>query len=291
VSAPEPAPPPSWPAACPRTWLFAPADQQRKLDSALGSSAEAVIADLEDSVVTERKAHARERALVFLTAGAAPGAGGPMRVVRINDPLGQEGSRDLDALAHLPGAVLMVPKATLASLERVRAAGPLSAIALVESALGVAQAESIAALAHVAALALGTIDLSAELGLRALPDGLELLHVRSRIVLACALSGVPAIDGVYAAVGEAAGLAEEARRARALGFAGKLCIHPAQLEPLRAALAPTPQELERARLTLAAYESARSGRRGAALLDGEMVDLASVRVAQRVLGLASTDGE
>jgi citrate lyase subunit beta/citryl-CoA lyase len=268
----------------PRAWLFTPADDRRKLDSAARSGAEAVIADLEDAVAQERKDIAREQALEFL-AEHVP-RDGPARVVRINAPRTEHGRVELQRLSERQPAAVMVPKANLATIALARAAR-LPVVALVETAQGVSELEEIAALDGVLAIALGTVDLAAELGLGEMPDGLELLHVRSRLVLACALGGIPAIDGVYLNVTDMGGLADEARRARALGFAGKLCIHPAQLEIVHDAFIPSATELERARRVVEAYEHSLAEQRGAGLADGEMVDLATVRNARRILG--STD--
>jgi citrate lyase subunit beta/citryl-CoA lyase len=263
----------------PRAWLFTPADDRRRLDSGVRCGAEAVIADLEDAVAEERKDVARGQALGFLATRDER----PLRVVRVNDPCTERGRIDLECLGGRAPAAVMVPKACLATIALARAAG-VPVIALVETAQGVSELEAIAALDGVLAIALGTVDLSAELGLGELPDGLELLHVRSRLVLACALGGIPAIDGVYLNVTDMGGLADEARRARALGFAAKLCIHPAQLEIVRDAFTPSAAELERARRVVEAYERSLGGQRGAGLADGQMVDLATVRRARRVLG-------
>ena len=262
----------------PLTWLFTPADDKRKLHSALRCGAEAVIADLEDAVAEDRKDLALGHAREFLDSSH----GGPGRIVRVNDLRSERGRVDLERLSELSTPIVMVPKANLATLALVAAAG-LPAIALVETAQGVSELEAIATLDGVLAIALGTVDLAAELGLGELPDGLELLHVRSRLVLACALGGVPAIDGVHVHVRDGDGLAREAQRARALGFAAKLCIHPAQLEVVRAAFTPSAAELERARRVLAAHERSIAQLRGAVLVDDEMVDLASVRRARRIV--------
>lgn len=283
------------------TWLFTPADERRKLDAALRSRAHVVIADLEDAVAPGRKELAREQAFEFVSGGSRPRGGGappgedaspgdaspaaghePLRVARINDPRTEAGRADLERMSAASPPALMIPKAELDSLALAHAAG-VRTIALVETARGVAEVERIAALDGVVAVALGTVDLAAELGLGELPDGLELLHVRSRMVLACALGGVPALDGVHLAVGDVDALAAEARRARALGFAGKLCIHPAQIDVVRDAFAPSPAELERARAVVDAYRHSLAEQRGAALAGGEMVDLATVRRAEAIL--------
>lgn len=272
-------------APWPRAWLFTPADEARKLDSATRSGAECLIADLEDGVAPQRKDLAREHAAEFL---ARANGDGPRRIVRINDPRTERGRHDLERLAGQPGLTVMVPKANVASVELAHGAGART-IALVESARGVSEVERIAMLEGVVAIAVGTVDLAAELGLSELPDGLELLHIRSRVVLACALAGVPAIDGVHLRIGDLEELGVEARRSRALGFAAKLCIHPAQLAVVREAFAPSAAELEHARAVVEAYERALDDSRGAVLAGGEMVDLATVRRARLILGEAPAE--
>ncbi|HEY1451299.1 MAG TPA: CoA ester lyase [Solirubrobacteraceae bacterium] len=271
----------------PRAWLFTPADDRRKLDSALRSDAEAVIADLEDAVAPVRKDVAREHAMALLDAGIDR-APGPALVLRINDPRSERGAHDLQALGACSAAdvVVMVPKATLETVALTRATGA-SVVALIETPQGLVQAESIATADGVLALAIGTVDLAAELGLGELPDGLELLHARSRIVVAGALGGVPALDGVYLSLDDASGLQAEAERARALGFAGKLCIHPRQLAPVRAAFTPTAAELQHARDVVADYERVLAEGSGVAASGGEMQDAATVRRARRMLGADS----
>jgi citrate lyase subunit beta/citryl-CoA lyase len=279
----------------PRTWLFTPADERRKLDASLRSRAQVLIADLEDAVSPERKQLAREQAFEFVSGDAAPPAddatlgdapplsdGAPLRVARINDPRTEIGRIDLERLRAAGAPALMVAKAELDSLALAHAAG-VRTIALVETARGVAEVERIAVLDGVLAVAIGTVDLAAELNLGELPDGLELLHVRSRLVLACALAGIPALDGVHLGVDNLEALSCEARRARALGFAGKLCIHPAQVEVVREAFAPSAAELQRARAVVEAYQAGRAAQRGVGLADGEMVDLATVRRAEAIL--------
>lgn len=261
----------------PRAWLFTPAGDERKLAAAERSQADALIADLEDAVPPAGKAAAREAAVEFASRHARP-----PRIVRINDPRGEHGRADLEALRGTPPLAVMVPKAEIASLQLVGQLG-IPAVALLETSRGVAEAEQVATMPGVIALALGVVDLASELGLAELPDGLELLHVRSRIVLAAALGAIPAIDGPHVRVDDRSGLELESRRARALGFSAKLCIHPAQLEIVRSAFTPSAHELAWARRVLDAYERVGGDGRGAALVDGEMIDLATVRRARRVL--------
>lgn len=264
--------------AAQRTLLFVPADRPERVAKALASGADAVIVDLEDAVRPERKEEARAQLAALLA-----GAGEARRIVRVNDPATEAGRLDLEAAAAAGAEAAMVPKASRATVATATAAG-VPVVALVESAAGLREAGDVAATDGVIALALGNVDLGAELGLRPLPNGEELLHARSSLVLAVAASGLPALDGVFLDPADADGLRAEAERARALGFHGKLCIHPSQLEPVRRAFAPSAEELERARRALAAY--ADGAEPGAIVLDGRMVDEAVLRDARRLLAEA-----
>jgi citrate lyase subunit beta / citryl-CoA lyase len=269
----------------PRTWLFTPADDPRKLARAVRSGAEVVIADLEDSVAPERKEAARQNASAFITSTPEPASA--RRIVRISDPRSEAGRLDLERLGYSASETLMVPKACSDSLERVHRLG-LRAVALVETAHGLAEVERIAAHVATVAVAIGTVDLAAELGLGELPDGLELLYARSRVVLACSLAGIPAIDGPLPRLGDRESLQSEALRARALGFAAKLCIHPDHVEMIRDAFTPSAEEVAHARRIIDSYERSLAENRGVTRAGDEMVDVASVRRAQRTLARVDT---
>jgi citrate lyase subunit beta/citryl-CoA lyase len=201
------------------------------------------------------------------------------RLVRVNAAGTPELPADLAALegARLDGLVL--PKATPAALDMLPAHGP-PLVAIVETATGLRETRALAAHPRVAVLALGSVDLSAELGLIPRADGLELLLARSTLVLESAAAGLRApIDGVHVDVRDLDGLAARARLARTLGMRGTLCIHPAQIAVVHAAFAPDERELDWARRVL----DAASERPGVAALDGEMVDAAVVARARRLL--------
>jgi citrate lyase subunit beta/citryl-CoA lyase len=145
----------------------------------------------------------------------------------------------------------------------------------------VANARDIAACPAVGRLALGHIDLMADLGVQCGPDERELDSVRFELVLASRLAGrPPPVDGVTAAIDDEALLAADTQRAHRFGFGGKLCIHPRQVAPVHAALAPTAQQLAWARRVV---EAAAAAGGGAVRVDGEMVDRPVVLLAQRML--------
>ena len=262
-----------------RTFLIFPGDDERKRERALSSGADAVILDLEDGVAPSAKDVARERVRAFVEA-----PGRPARLVRVNDPASELGARDLAAVAALDGEVgVVVPKARPGTVA-LASGGGRPVVALVEDAVGVRDAHELAAGPGVVALAIGTADLSASLGLVADGSGTELLFVRSQLVVASSAAGLrPPVDGPCLDVRDAAALERETRAARTLGLRGKLCIHPDQVEVVHRALAPTPGEVERARRVLAAWDGIRADGGAVGTVDGTLVDLPVVERARAVV--------
>lgn len=261
-----------------RSFLVFPGDDDHKRERALGSGADAVVLDLQDGVAQEAKAGARQRLQVFVTA-----PGSPARLVRVNDPAGRTGAADLDAVAGFEDVAVVVPKAGLATVEvAARTGRPL--IALVESATGVRDAHELAAHPAVVALAIGSADLTASLGLGATGDGTELLFVRSHLVVASAAAAIrPPIDGPCLDVRDPIALEREALLAYRLGLRGKLCIHPGQVPGVHQGFAPTPEEVERARRVTAAWDEILAGGSAVGVVDGMLVDLPVVERARAVI--------
>ena len=286
-----------------RSILFVPGDRPERYDNALGAGADAVCIDLEDAVPAARKDEARNAVAGFLAARTrGPGAGDPTEtpfplvgrshgtpiwspmalVVRVNDMASGEGARDAAELASCPPPdALMLPKVRTGSDVRDAAGRLPSATALlplIETARGLENAVEIAACDGVAGLIFGGFDLAIELG--AEPCWEALLYARSRVVHAAALSGLDAIDMPSRDFGEMSGLREEAVRARHLGFAGKVAIHPAQIPVIHEVFTPSPEEVRRAREII---EADRAAGGSAVALDGRMVDRPVVEAARRVL--------
>jgi citrate lyase beta subunit len=258
-----------------RSLLFAPGSDERKLRSALGSAADAVVADLEDAVAPAQKDAARE-----LVAALRP------PVVRVNGADTTWFADDLALVGELGPSAIVLPKATPDAVAVLGPDGP-PVIAIVETAMGVRLAYETASAPRVAALLLGAVDLGAELGLEPRPDGLEILYARSQVVVGSAAAGIrPPFDIVHVDVRDEQGLEEESRLARSLGFRGKACIHPAQLDVVHRVFAPTEEELAWARRVVDAYERETGEGRGVFALNGAMVDLPVVERARRILAEA-----
>jgi citrate lyase subunit beta/citryl-CoA lyase len=166
------------------------------------------------------------------------------------------------------------------------AAGGRPIFPLLETARGILNADTIAAApapARLGALLFGAEDLTAEIGIARTIDGDELLYARSRVVLAAAAAGVDAIDAVFTRLDDADGLRRDASRARALGFTGKMTIHPAQVAVVNEMFAPTADEIAAAERLIASFESAQRAGDGVARIDGQMVDAPVVARARRIL--------
>ena len=206
-----------------------------------------------------------------------------VRVNGVGTPFWED---DLRAIAGLELDALVLPKAAPEAVAALGPEGP-PLVAIVETARGLRSAHETAASPRVVALVLGAVDLGLELGLEPRPDGQEVLFARSQLVLDSAAAEIRApFDQVYVDTRDHQGLEAECRLARSLGFRGKACIHPAQIEIVNRVFSPSEDEVTRARRVVEAYELAAEEGRGAVGLDGEMVDLPVVERARRVLAEA-----
>lgn len=237
-----------------------------------------MILDLEDAVGPGDKAAARE-ALVAHPLD-------PTRtIVRVNAFESEHFEADLAALAKTSYRTVMLPKASDAA--ETHPLRGYDVIALCETAAGILAAGELAATEHVVALFWGAEDLVASLGGTSsrFADGAYrdvARHARSSVLLAAAANGIAAIDSVYLNIADVAGLAAEAEDAVASGFAATACIHPGQVDTIRAAYAPTAVQLDRARAILALAETSH----GVFAYEGQMVDEPVLRHARTLLARA-----
>jgi citrate lyase subunit beta/citryl-CoA lyase len=237
-----------------RALLFVPGHRADRFDKALAAGASAVIVDLEDAVAPADKDAARATLAGWLSANAGPQH---QVIVRINSADTPWFAADL-ALCSAPGvAGVMLPKAERPeTLAQLRAAGARGLLPLVESAAGIANLDALARAPGVWRLAFGSIDLQVDLGLKDATED-ELLPFRLQLVLASRLAGIGApVDGVSTAIDDADRLQQDVARARRLGFAGKLCIHPKQVALVQAGMAPSAAELAWARRVIDASAAA-----------------------------------
>jgi citrate lyase subunit beta / citryl-CoA lyase len=265
-----------------RTYLFVPGTRPDRFAKALASGADVVVLDLEDAVAVADKASARHTVANWFASAAQ--ADRARIVVRINDAKSDWFAADLQALREAGAGGVLLPKAESAQDILATKAGlpGASVLALIESARGVVEVDSVAA-AGAARLVFGTLDFALDLDIDISSDASGLAYAASRIALASRVAGLPSpVAGVTPQLDDTARLLADLAAARSQGFGAKLCIHPAQVEPIHAALRPNAQQLDWARRVLAAEAASP----GAARLDGRMVDRPVVLQAERTLDLA-----
>ena len=271
-----------------RSVMFTPGDRPDMLRKAPEVGADVIVFDLEDAVAPGRKAEAREAVADVLSDPEFDPDPDVEVCVRVTpDP-----NEDLAILDHGRPDSLMLPKVasadavnTLDRLVRDRSGvnGSLQVLSLVEGARGVLEAPAIADAEATDALVFGAEDLAADIGATRSSEGTEVLYARERVVIAASAAGVDAIDTVYTDIEDTAGLAEETRFARQLGYDGKMAIHPAQVEPINEAFTPDPEEIEWAERVLEAREAADREERGVFRVDGEMIDAPLIARAERII--------
>lgn len=258
-------------------WLFCPADRPERFAKAAARS-DVVILDLEDAVSAKDKVAAR-RALTSTPLD-------PERtVVRVNAYGTDDFALDLEALESTNYGLIMLPKCETA--EQMDALAPRSVIALVETPLGAVNVTASAASDNCVGIMWGAEDLIAALGGTAsrVEDGSYrgvANHVRSQSLLAARAHGVLALDSVFLDIGDHAGLRAETDDAVAVGFDGKVAIHPAQVAVIREAYAPSEADARWARDVLAQVEK----NRGVFTFEGKMVDAPVIAHARRIVNRA-----
>jgi citrate lyase subunit beta/citryl-CoA lyase len=272
-----------------RSLLFVPGDSQIKLIKGRQARADALVVDWEDAVAPEQKAQARSLTAEFLRAPDAPRQ---LTLVRFNPVSSRAFPEDCAALANCLADGIMLSKCRSAEdvrvlekvLECVDPAERCDIFPLVESPAALLNAFSIASASRrVSALAFGAEDFSAEIGLVRSGNEIELLYARSALLTAARAAGRGAIDSPCLEFRNLAKVAAAARRARRLGFDGKMAIHPAQIDTINETFLPSESEMEQARSMLAAASSGA----GVFAVGGSMVDEAILRRARRTVHLAS----
>jgi citrate lyase subunit beta/citryl-CoA lyase len=272
-----------------KTWLFVPGHEPDKIRKALASRADVVIVDWEDAVPVSQKEQARS--MTRATLVDLPSR--PRVVLRINSAKTDQYAQDIASLQGLPVSAIMLAKASEpAELPHLAEQGK-AIIPVIESALGIENAFQIAK-AHplVERLVLGTMDLMANMGAQWEPDGPALQYIRSRLLIANRAAGLAGpIDGVYPQLSDLDGLHREATTARKLGFAGKLILHPRQIDVVHQVFLPTREEIEQARETIAAFDEAIAAGRSAIRMGDRFVDPPIVIWAQNVLRMGGEEIE
>ncbi|WP_420621580.1 HpcH/HpaI aldolase/citrate lyase family protein [Candidatus Poriferisodalis sp.] len=292
-----------------RSELAVPGSLPSLFEKAAASSADYVFLDLEDAVAPDDKESARHNVIEAL-AGIDWRAAGKTVSVRINGLDTHYMYRDLVDVVEQAGVHLdtvMIPKvgvpgdvytvdALLSQMEQALGLRHRIGVeALIETALGMANVEAVAAASpRLEALHFGVADYAASCRARTMtigglnPDypGDQWHSALSRLLVACRANGLRAIDGPFGDFSDPEGFMAGARRAAALGYDGKWAIHPTQVDLANEVFTPPAAEVEQARRVLGALDEAAAAGRGAAQLDGRMIDAASARMARNVVETA-----
>ena len=262
-------------------FLFVPGTRPDRFLKALNSGAGGVIIDLEDAVGIDDKEKARG-----LVRQAWADFSDPQKkqlVIRINAPGTQFYGADLALAEEINAPCLLIPKSE--SRDQINGAAQIlpttAIIPMIETALGLDCLKEIANAQQVLRLALGNLDLQADLGMVCDEQESELLTARFQLVFQSRVAEIPPpIDGVTPSTTDENRISADAVRAKRMGFGGKLCIHPNQISLVRKAFEPSAAEIDWAQRVVQADQDSHGG---AVKLDGRMIDRPVVLLAQRTL--------
>jgi citrate lyase beta subunit len=261
-----------------RTALFVPGSNARAVEKARGLACDAVILDLEDAVGGPAKETARAAAAQAIAAHAFAGR---ITVVRINALTSAFGADDLKALRGAD-AILLPKVNSVADLAAARLLAPnIPLWAMIETPAAVLGVREIAR--ECAALVLGANDLLKDMGAHHMEGRANLHYAMAALVTAARAHSALALDAVHNDIADMAGFESACAQARDFGFDGKCLIHPAQIDVARAAFAPSPAELARARRLLAAFDLAENRDKGVIAFEGRMVERLDAQMAQAML--------
>ena len=276
-----------------RSLLFAPAVRPDFIEKLPARGADGVVIDCEDATPPNAKAEARANARRLTPTVAGRGSLVFVRINSVTSPWFEEDVRE-GLCPELAGVV--VPKLErLEQIEQVEEAlgraglEGLGVLAGIETALGVADARAVLAHARVAAAYFGAEDFIADMGGVRTEGSQEVLYARSQVALAGRLAGIPTLDQVVVDFRNREAFEREVAEARAMGYQGKLCIHPGQVELANRGFLPSAAEVDFARRLLEAYQEASA--RGVAAIDfeGQMVDEPLAARARQVLAAAEEE--
>ena len=263
--------------------------------------ADCLVYDLEDSVPESQKDAARFLVYHLLKSQRPKGK---YTIIRVNGLYSRYIEEDLQmSVAACPDAIRL-PKVEypqevekvdqrITELEKIRGIpeGSIELWCNIESYMGVLNARSIAkASPRIAALALGAEDFTASMMARRTKPGWEIFHARNEVLMACREAGISAQDAVFSDIRDMEGLEQDLEMTRTLGFDGKTCVHPLQIEAVNRCFTPLPKEIRYAERVLEALQEAERAHTGVCTLDGGMVDKPMEKRARDILAKARAAG-
>ncbi len=274
--------------------LYIPGNSPGLMINAGLHSADGVILDLEDSVAPEKKDEAR---ILVRNALRQINFFGAERMVRINQ--GEKGLEDLHFIIPQNVNLILVPKCESADYvkliekeisgvkKKFNLEKQVFLMPIIESALGIENSYEIARSSeNIVAMAIGLEDYTADLGVQRTSEGSESFYARTRLVVAARAAGIQPIDSVFSDVGDMDALKKIVLASKALGFEGMGCIHPRQIPVIRKGFAPDETEIEKSKMIVLAFETARNNGLGVVALGSKMIDPPVVARAQKTIDIA-----
>jgi len=278
-----------------RSVLFAPGNHARRVEKVFDSGADAIVLDLEDAVAIAEKVATRQVVVAALQARRPRACLGYVRVNAVDTPYCYG---DIDAVVHEGVDGIMFPKVEsaahlfaadwmISNLEKERGLEPgsIDLLPIVETGVGVSRVEEIAASGtRVKRLCFGAGDYTGDMNMIWTPGESELMDARARIVLASRAAGIEQpIDSVFIDLDDPDSFEASAQRALSMGFQGKLCIHPKQVEPSNRTFTPSAEQIARAEKYIQAFRAAEAEGSASIQVDGYFVDYPIVERAERLL--------
>jgi len=274
--------------------LYLPGNSPGMMINAGLHSADGIILDLEDSVAPDRKDEAR---ILVRNALRQISFNGAERMVRINQ--GESGLIDLEYVVPHNVNLILIPKCESESAvkdierkildikNRYGLTNPVHLMPVIETPLGVELSFEIArSTSSVVAIAIGLEDFTASLGVPRTLEGRESFYARTRIINAAKAAGIQPIDSVFSDVGDMEALHQNVLSSKALGFEGMGCIHPRQIRVIKNGFYPGPEEIEKSKKIVLAFEDARKKGLGVVAIGSKMIDPPVVAGAQKIIDLA-----
>jgi len=270
-----------------RSALYMPASNVRAIEKARSLPCDVVILDLEDSVAPEMKAEARDNALAAAKAG---GFGARELILRVNAIETPWGADDLKAATQAPFDGVLAPKVGDAFTathygEALAAAPDLALWAMIETTRAIFRLDEIAAAlaARKGCFVIGTNDLAKEMGAKLTVERQPFLGFMALAVAAAKGYGLGALDGVFNAIEDDAGLERQCAEARSFGFDGKTLIHPRQIDFTNRAFSPSGEDVAWAEAVIAGFALPENGDKGAIRIGKEMVERLHIAEARKII--------
>lgn len=260
-----------------RSYLFIPGNAPAMIQNLDVFESDAIIIDLEDSVLDNDKDAARILVSNFIAAFQFKSL---KLFVRVNDATSSYFEDDIRSLDSLDFNGYVLPKASPQSIVKLESLSNKDIIAIIETPMSVLQSEQIAAFNNVKGILLGAEDLTKELGVPRTLKAKEILFARSKIVLTCSAFQIDSIDTPFTGKADLDELTYDINEAKSLGFTSKSAIHPNHVELINKAFSPSDDEINQAKRIVIKAEKLN---KGAFSLDGKMIDLPVIERAKNIL--------